>query len=266
MKVSIVTISRNQGRYLDAALASVLAQTHPDIEYIVVDAGSTDNSAAVISSRRHQLSAVIAEPDDGPAAGLNKGLARSTGEIFGYLNADDLLMPDAVAAAVTVFSRNPAVDIVYGHGLLIDTLGRPVRRLRSPARFQARRAAFGGGVPVQPATFLRRAAVLAAGGFNALNRSCWDYELLIDLALRGSGFMRVHQTWAAHRRHADALSVAAGFDRLLATDENRIFARVMGRPPRRSDALVRAAVRLEKWLRDPVSAAVRLRDAIGPAP
>ncbi len=90
MKVSIVTISFNQAEFLERAMRSVLTQDYPDVEYIVVDPGSTDGSRALITAQGSRIKAIL-EKDNGPADGLNKGFASATGEIFGYINADDAL-------------------------------------------------------------------------------------------------------------------------------------------------------------------------------
>ena len=100
MKVSVVTVSFNQARFLERAIRSVLGQDYDDIEYIVVDPGSTDGSRAIVERWRDRIDRIILEPDRGPPDGLNKGFAAATGEIFAYLNADDALLPGAVRAAV----------------------------------------------------------------------------------------------------------------------------------------------------------------------
>ena len=96
MKFSVVTISFNQRQYLMEALTSVLAQDYPAIEYIVVDPGSTDGSRELIESFRSRLDRVIFEPDQGAAEGLNKGFQQASGDIFGFLNSDDVLLPGAM--------------------------------------------------------------------------------------------------------------------------------------------------------------------------
>ena len=96
MKFSIVTVSFNQRQYLEEALASVLGQDYPAIEYIVVDPGSTDGSRELIESFRDRLASMIFEPDQGAADGLNKGFQQASGDIFAFLNSDDVLLPGAM--------------------------------------------------------------------------------------------------------------------------------------------------------------------------
>src|SRR5271170_7307769 len=106
-RVSIVTVSFNQASFLERAIRSVLEQDYPDIEYIVVDPGSTDGSRDIIDRYRSQISKIILEPDTGPANGLNKGFAAASGNIFGYINADDAYLPGAIAKAVSAFRARP---------------------------------------------------------------------------------------------------------------------------------------------------------------
>ena len=99
MKFSIVTISFNQAPYLETAIRSVLDQNYPDLEYIIVDPGSTDGSRDIIERFRSRFAKIIFEPDQGPGDGLNKGFAHATGDILGYLNSDDALLPGALNGA-----------------------------------------------------------------------------------------------------------------------------------------------------------------------
>jgi len=113
-RISIVTPSYNQGRFLDAAMRSVLEQGYPDLEYIVVDGGSTDESRAIIERHAARLHWWASEPDQGHAHALNKGFARSTGEIMAWLNSDDLYLPWAFRVVAEIFTRFPEVEWITG--------------------------------------------------------------------------------------------------------------------------------------------------------
>ena len=104
MKVSIITISFNQDVYLEYCLRSVIEQDYANIEYIVIDAGSTDKSQEIIKSYSDQISTIVFESDNGPADGLNKGNSLATGDIIGYVNSDDILLPGAVSKIVKFFT------------------------------------------------------------------------------------------------------------------------------------------------------------------
>lgn len=258
-KVSVVTTSLNQARFLEAAIRSVLDQDYANLEYIIVDAGSTDGSRDIIERYRSRFARVIFEADEGPGSGLNKGFAAASGDIFAYLNSDDVLLPGAIGKAVAAFAAEPAAAVVYAHGYLIDENGRALRRLRS-APFDLWRHAFGAAVIVQQTTFIRRDAFVAAGGFNPENYSCWDAELLVDIALAGGAFRCVDDYWALFRLHRSSLTGSKSRATQLEADEDRIFRKIMGRGRRRSDRFWAMAARLAKWAHDPRSFLIRLAE------
>jgi glycosyltransferase involved in cell wall biosynthesis len=121
MKISIVTLSFNQRGYLQQAIDSVLSQNYSDLEYIVVDPGSTDGSREFITSYGAQIAHTIFEPDRGAADGLNKGFGRANGDILGFLNADDFLLPGSLNRVANFLETHPECDIAMGDGY---TIGR----------------------------------------------------------------------------------------------------------------------------------------------
>jgi glycosyltransferase involved in cell wall biosynthesis len=262
VRISIITISFNQAHFLEQAILSVLNQGYADLEYIIVDPGSTDGSREIIERYRDRISQIIYEPDAGPADGLNCGFARASGEIFGYLNSDDLLLPGAIDRIAAAFQAHPKADLVYGHGYVIDGAGTVLRRFRSD-RFNLRRCAYGNSVIMQQATFWRRGAFLAAGGFNAANRLSWDGEFWIDLALAGRRFCRVNEYWACFRTHTESIThnfhkPEAAPQHPYVVERRRLFEKAMGRQEVAGDSLPRAVTRIEKWLVDPINLWLRL--------
>jgi glycosyltransferase involved in cell wall biosynthesis len=258
MKITVVTISYNQAAFLEQALRSVLDQEYPDLEYIVVDPGSTDGSRALIERYRPRLSRIILEPDDGPADGLNRGLAAATGELFCYVNADDRLLPGALARVAAAFTRRPGAAAVYGHGFIEDRRSGASYRVRSTV-FGRRLMAYGGFFALQQATFFRTGAVRAVGGFNAGNRTCWDAELLADLLLSGYRLRRINDYLGVFTLHENCLT--AGDPRTKGAyhaDQARLFAKLMNRPPRPFDRFGRRLAWLARWLGDPAGLIVRL--------
>ena len=267
MKISLVTISFNQARYLEQAIKSVLDQDYPELEYILVDPGSTDGSRDIIERYRSRLAHVVLEPDRGPADGLNKGFARAGGDILGYLNSDDLLLPGALARVAAAFRAHPDADLIYGHGYVIGADGDVVARCRSD-RFNLRRSAYGNSVIMQQAAFWRREAFQAVHGFNAANRLSWDGEFWIDLALAGRRFRRINEYWACFRTHQDTIThkfhrTGAAGEHPYAAEQRRIFEKALGRKQRPADAIAAAATRMEKWLVDPVNFWLRLARWLG---
>jgi glycosyltransferase involved in cell wall biosynthesis len=131
-RITVVTPSYQQGRYLEATIRSVLEQDYPDLEYLVVDGGSTDESREVIERHADRLAWWVSEPDRGQADAINKGLARATGEVLGWLNSDDLLLPGALRRIGAAFRDDPRTQAVCGWRELIDEGGRPVASLAFP--------------------------------------------------------------------------------------------------------------------------------------
>lgn len=249
MRLSIVTISFNQGRFLRQCMESVLSQSHPEIEYIVVDPGSRDDSRQIIESYGRRVTAVL-EPDDGPADGLNKGFARASGDWFGFLNADDLLLPGALERIAGHVAQRPEVDVWSAGGYVIDESGRRQRTVL-PSRFTPWLYAHGGVSVFQQGTFFRADAFRHVGGFNAANSTCWDGELFLDMALAGARFATVGDRLAEFRLHQAGISGSGRLIERYRDDNQRLFVKAMGRPRQRLDVIGDLTARLAKFLLDP---------------
>lgn len=261
MKISLVTISFNQARFLEKAIESVLGQDYPELEYIVVDPGSTDGSREIIERYRDRIDHIVFESDNGPADGLNKGFARATGGIFGYLNSDDVLLPGALFRAAASFQAFPRADVVYGHGHVIGPDGHMVGRCRSD-RFSLRRSAYGNSIIMQQAAFWRREAFEQVGGFNAANRLSWDGEFWIDLALAKKRFQRINEYWACFRAHEESIThnFHGGAEHSpFGREQRRLLEKAMGRPRKAVDAIAAPFTRVEKWLVDPLNLWLRIK-------
>lgn len=202
--VSIATISYNQGKYLRQCVESILGQKSISIEYIVVDAGSTDGSIEYLKSQESRIDQLIVEPDEGPADGLNKAFRMASAPVLMYLNADDFLLPNILHEFVREFTRR-SVDCLIGDAWIVDHEGRPLRRFAS-SRFWPWIAAAGNCSVAQQATLIRRTSFEAVGGFNPKNRLCWDTELLFDLSASGYLFGYSRTIVGAFRLHPSGLT------------------------------------------------------------
>src|SRR5919204_1282173 len=118
--ISIVTPTYNTGKFLERTMSSVLDQGYPRLEYIVQDGGSTDETKEVLERHRDRLQHCEMRPDDGHAHAINLGFEHATGNVMGFLNADDILLPGSLHYVAHYFERHPRVDLVYGHRVLID--------------------------------------------------------------------------------------------------------------------------------------------------
>jgi glycosyltransferase involved in cell wall biosynthesis len=199
--VSIITPSYNQGRFLEATIRSVLEQDYPHLEYIVIDGGSTDDSVAIIERYDDRLAYWESQPDRGQAHAVNKGLVRAQGEIFGWLNSDDLLAPAAVSRSVQIFLDQPEIDVVYGRLARIDEFGRPVPTPILPKD----RLEFGSAYVIgecivnQPGAFWRRRIMDQVGFLDENLIYSLDYQYWIRMALAGAKFRRLSAVVAFFR-------------------------------------------------------------------
>src|SRR5258708_33872657 len=123
-RISIVTPSYNQGQFLEETLRSVLLQGYPNLEYIIMDGGSSDNSAEIIEKYAPQLAYWESKPDSGQTHAINKGLKRSTGTIMGWLNSDDILLPKSLCRIAETFSAQPSTMIATGFRKVYDAQSR----------------------------------------------------------------------------------------------------------------------------------------------
>lgn len=210
MKISIVTISYNQGRFLKEAIDSVLSQEGAEVEYIVVDPGSTDNSRDIIKFYGNKINKIVFEKDNGPAEGLNKGFRFATGDILGYLNADDTLMKGALREVVHYFKAMPNAEVISGHGYIIDENSKKLYKVfsnkLSSSSFAKIRYTTGYGSIVQQSTFFRREIFLKTDGFDNSYKIMWDGALAVDFMNLGANFKTADKFWSGFRIYSASLT------------------------------------------------------------
>lgn len=130
-KISVVTPSYNQGQFIEETIRSVLLQDYPNLEYIVVDGGSKDNTLEIIKKYESWLAYWVSEPDRGQSHALNKGIRKATGDILLWLNSDDICLPNVFHQVAIMFRTNPAIRLLIGQARLIDFRGDVIGELRS---------------------------------------------------------------------------------------------------------------------------------------
>jgi glycosyltransferase involved in cell wall biosynthesis len=183
--VSIVTPSYNQGEYIRETIESVLTQDYPNIEYWVIDARSTDQTLAILREYEHDPRFHwISEPDRGQSDAINKGLGRSQGEIFGWLNSDDVLLPHALSRIVDGWRTFGQDAIVYGLGRYIDKRGTDLGYCPAQSSNMSFEKVLWVGKHnfIQPATFASTAAIRKVGGIDLSFHYALDLDLWVRLA------------------------------------------------------------------------------------
>lgn len=208
-RVSIVTPSLNQGRFLARTIESVLSQSYANIEYIVMDGGSTDESLEILRRYGDRLH-WVSEKDNGQADAINKGFSRSTGEIRAYLNSDDTLEPDAIAKVVAFFAEHPDVDMVYGDANYIDEQDR-VTGSYNTAEYSFERLMFDCCI-CQPATFWRSSIARLVGEFDVSLHLVMDYDYWLRLDRAGGTIHHMSTLLANSRLYADTKTLSRRTD------------------------------------------------------
>ena len=212
-KISLVTPSLNQGKFIRATIESVLSQGYPDLDYRVQDGGSTDGTLTVLRSYEGRVP-FSSETDAGQADAINKGLAGATGEVLGYLNSDDVLRPGALSAVGEAFASDPDLMFVWGRASYLNEVGAPVSPylVRPDAIERLADACF----IAQPAAFFRRKVREEVGPFDASLHHTMDYDYWLRIAARypTSRMRFLDRELAGCRVHADAKTVA-GWTRAL---------------------------------------------------
>lgn len=200
MKISIITVTFNAVKTVADTLQSIASQTYGDIEHIVIDGASTDGTQKVIARYTSRISRFISEPDSGIYDAMNKGLAMATGEVIGFLNADDAYASNGVLQRVAGFMAHNELDAVFGDAEFVNPAhpNRTIRRYRSN-RFRPDRIAWG-WMPAHPALFLRRGVYERFGVFRTDYRIAGDFELIARIFHGGTlNYFHVPEVWVRMR-------------------------------------------------------------------
>jgi len=185
IKVSIITPSYNQGQFIEETIQSVLMQTYHNIEYILVDGGSTDDTMAVVERYRDRIDIVIHEKDKGQSDAINKGFRLATGTLAGWINSDDMLYPHCVEEIVKLYCEDPFAAVYYGARLDVidgDGLHMETRTVDIDSRDTLLRKNY---TVIQPGSFYNMEAMKAAGYVNQDIHYSMDLDLWLRLLQHG---------------------------------------------------------------------------------
>lgn len=222
-KLSVVTPSFNQVDFIEETIRSVLLQDYPNMEYIIIDGGSTDGSVDIIKKYEKWLGYWVSEPDKGQSHAINKGWQRSSGEIIAWLNSDDVYHPGALFQAATYLSKHKTVGMVYGNCDIIDQTGKTTGVCPS-MDFDLKSLVCNKWFISQPASFFRKTAIERAGKIDESLHLVMDWELFLRIAF--NDIVAYHPAdLAKYRIWGDAKtqsqSIRSGNEKLVVLD--RIF-------------------------------------------
>jgi glycosyltransferase involved in cell wall biosynthesis len=209
-RITVVTPSFNQGKFLPHTIASVLGQGYPDLEYMILDGGSSDGSREIIQAHESRLAYWRSEPDRGQADALRKGFERATGDILCWLNSDDIFMPGALLTVGEFFANHPESEVLNGGGVVIDEHGDLYvdgfwTYTEGVAATWRRFKWYGSDGVFQPSTFWRRSVYEAVGGMNPELYFLMDKDLFFRMSKRRR-FDRTTQILSCFRCHASSKS------------------------------------------------------------
>lgn len=206
-KITIVTPSYNQAQFLEETILSVLDQRYPNLEYMIVDGGSTDGSVDIIRKYERHLAWWVSEQDRGQPHAINKGLERATGDIFAFLNSDDLYTPGALRTAAQVLADR-TVAMVCGKCRYIDAEGKDLDEYPFVADLDFRRFIEINGIP-QPSVFVRMEVCRRVGYFDEALQHAFDYDYWFRAQQLGWTFRMIPEVLSLYRLHASSKTTLA---------------------------------------------------------
>jgi glycosyltransferase involved in cell wall biosynthesis len=202
-KISIITPSLNQGQFLERTILSVLNQNYPNLEFIIIDGGSNDESLSIIKRYEKYLSYWVSEKDEGQSDALNKGFKKATGEIIGWQNSDDIYLPDVFKKISQIFKESRKIDIVYGNRIDIDENDNIIGESRF-TRFSKTVYQYDGISLGTQSTFWKRDLFTKIGYLDINFQFAMDYEFFLRAAVKGAKFKYTPYYLGAMRRHKAA--------------------------------------------------------------
>lgn len=204
-RVSIVSPSFNQAHFIEETICSVLNQSYPNIEYIIIDGGSNDGSIEIIRKYEKKISYWVSEKDEGQTDAINKGLSIATGSILAYLNTDDTYLPSTVETVVNFFMKNPNVFMVYGDIFQINEQSQIIKRV-NPGNIDYHKLLSGSFYLPQPSVFIKRELWENLGKFDKDLNLAMDLDYWIRVYLNRYAISYINESLAQVRIYPDAKS------------------------------------------------------------
>ena len=230
MKISIITVSYNSASTIEDTIKSVIGQTHSDLEYIVVDGGSTDGTIDIIKKHDSRISKWVSEPDKGIYDAMNKGISMATGDMVGMLNSDDFYADRNVLSRVAGTFEKTGADSCYGDLLYVDPVNTDsVKRYWKSGSYNTGHF-YWGWMPPHPTFFVRREVYYKYGLFNLSLGSSADYELMVRFLLK-NGVSTYYIPEVLVKMRSGGVSNASAGNRVKANRMDRLAWEVNGLKP-----------------------------------
>lgn len=214
-KISIVTPSLNQGRFLEQCLQSILAQQYPNLELIIIDGGSTDGTLEIIHKYAAQITHWVSEPDAGQSDAINKGFQKATGDLVAWLNADDYYLDDSLRTVALAYQQHPEASFIFGDGVRVNEQGIEKSAFwegQQPV-FDRQALIYGLNYILQPACFINHRYLREIGYLNP----DLHYGMDTDLWIRLSGAaepLAIQAVLAASREYGETKTSSGSFARI----------------------------------------------------
>jgi len=228
-KISLITPSFKQGIFIEKTITSVLDQRYSNLEYFIQDGGSPDETVSILEKFEGKISGWVSEKDTGQSQAINRGFARTEGEIMAWLNSDDLLLPGALNTVADYFVRHPEVDVVYGDRLLIDRNGMEIGRWIMPGHDSVV-LSWADYIPQETLFWRRHIWDKAGGQVDESFRFAMDWDLLIRFRDAGAKFAHIPLFLGAFRVH-EHQKTSANINDIGQQEMNRIREKILGRVP-----------------------------------
>ena len=242
-RISIVTPSYNQARFVGWTARSVFLQRYPNLEYIMMDGGSKDDTVEVLRPYADRFAHFVSERDKGQSDAIHRGFARSTGEIMSYLNSDDMLAPGTLHWVAKFFADHPEVDAVYSHRVTVDSYNRVLWYWLLPEHWSWYQMRW--DLIPQETCFWRRRIFEKCGNVDPTFRFAMDYDLFVRFMQSGGRMVRADRFLGVFRTHEEAKTT-----QLLNTVGDAEIKRVRDRygiKPGRFDPLISARIFHGVW-------------------
>ncbi|OEH45273.1 glycosyltransferase family 2 protein [Legionella parisiensis] len=214
-KISIVTPSFNQGPFLRQCIESVLSQNYPNLEYIVIDGGSHDDSLSIIHEFEPHFAYWVSEPDKGQSEAINKGFRKASGELVAWLNSDDYYLPGTFEHVIKAYQINPHAPFYFGDGYRVSKTGEVLTHFfpKNSLTFDRHALVMGLNYILQPSTFMNRNCLEQIGYLNTELEYGMDFDLWIRLSTLGDPHP-IHGVLSANREYNTTKTSTGSFKRI----------------------------------------------------